>query len=311
MTQSSVSEESECFENEIVNRIKTLEVAIKNNANENTRKLFEEIEKLQGAFHDVLKEQSELKKEVNQLREERSVLVDEVQQLRDLTWVLKNQQNELEQYTRKNNIRVFGLRDKVKFEEVEDTTSLVLDLFRGRLGLTHFDPQTIDVAHRIGPFKKEYDRAVIVRFTTHRAANEVLAKRRALKGSGITIAEDLTPTNAAKFRKFREIKCVQRAWTKRGEIYVKREDGLILKVGPRDTVEDITKRLLTQTRSTHQKQNKHSAILQHAQPDKPKTQTLVVQVQGKIERRAYLPPTSPIIAQPPTHQSQQPPLCAR
>ncbi|GFR59737.1 LINE-1 type transposase domain-containing protein 1 [Elysia marginata] len=150
---------------------------------------------------------------------------------------------------------------------------IVTDLFRGRLGLTHFDPQTIDVAHRIGPFKKEYDRAVIVRFITHRAANEVLAKRRALKGSGITIAEDLTPTNAAKFPKFREIKSVQRAWTKRGEIYVKREDGLVLKVGPRDTVEDITKRLLTQTRSTHQKQNKHSAILQHAQPDKPKTQT--------------------------------------
>ncbi|GFS11139.1 LINE-1 type transposase domain-containing protein 1, partial [Elysia marginata] len=197
----------------------------------------------------------------------------EVQQLRDLTWLLKNQQNELEQYTRKNNIRVFGLRDKVKFEEVEDTTSLVLDLFRGRLGLTHFDPQTIDVAHRIGPFKIEYNRAVIVRFTTHRAANEVLAKRRALKGSGITIAEDLTPTNAAKFRKFREIKCVQRAWTKRGEVYVKREDGLVLKVGPRDTVEDITKKLLTQTRSTHQKQNKHLAILQHALPDKPKTQT--------------------------------------
>ncbi|GFR85405.1 hypothetical protein ElyMa_004172900 [Elysia marginata] len=88
-TQSSVSEESECSENGIVKRIKTLEVALKNNANENTQKLFEEIEKLQGAFHDVLKEQSELKKVVNQLREERSVLVDEVQQLRDLTWVLK------------------------------------------------------------------------------------------------------------------------------------------------------------------------------------------------------------------------------
>ncbi|GFS13231.1 hypothetical protein ElyMa_001391900 [Elysia marginata] len=52
-TQSSVSEESECFENEIVNRIKTLDVAIKNNANENTQKLFEEIEKLLGAFHDT------------------------------------------------------------------------------------------------------------------------------------------------------------------------------------------------------------------------------------------------------------------
>ncbi|GFR86344.1 hypothetical protein ElyMa_006050700 [Elysia marginata] len=82
-------------------------------------------------------------------------------------------------------------------------------------------------------------------------------------------------SNAAKFRKFREIKCVQRAWTKRGDIYVKnkREDGLVLKVGPRDTVEDITKRLLTQTLSTHQKQTKHSAILQHAQPDESKTQT--------------------------------------
>ncbi|GFS17934.1 LINE-1 type transposase domain-containing protein 1 [Elysia marginata] len=130
----------------------------------------------------------------------------------------------------------------------------------------------IDVADRIGPFKKDYDRALIVRFTTHSAASEVLAKRRALKGSGITIAEDLTPTNAAKFRKFREIKCVQRAWTKRGEIYVKGEDGFVLKVGPRDTVEDITKRLLTQTLSTHQKQTKQSAILQHAQPDKSKTQ---------------------------------------
>ncbi|GFS02165.1 hypothetical protein ElyMa_002856900 [Elysia marginata] len=83
-----------------------------------------------------------------------------------------------------------------------------------------------------------------------------------------------------------------RAWTKRGEIYVKREDGLVLKVGPRDTVEDTKKRLLTQTLSTHQKQSKHSAILQHAQPDKPKTQTRTGGTSKRKDREKSRSPTN-------------------
>ena len=86
---------------------------------------------------------------------------------------------------------------------------------------------------------------------------EVTSRRRALKGSGIVIAEDLTKINAARYQKVRELSGVVRAWTKRGEIYAIGQNGRILKKAPSMELSQFN-RVLTDHRNTPH----HTAPLQ-------------------------------------------------
>ncbi|GFS14842.1 hypothetical protein ElyMa_003172400 [Elysia marginata] len=141
---------------------------------------------------------------------------------------------------RRNNLRIFGVSDKNKYERAEETTKIVKDIIVKKLKLTQFNEASIDKTHRVGRFKTNSDRAIIVRFSTHSAAETVLASRRALKGSGIVITEDLTPTNLQKFKRIREIDTALQTWTKGGEIFV---NSRVLKVLPGETLQNLRARL--------------------------------------------------------------------
>ncbi|GFO39983.1 insulin-degrading enzyme [Plakobranchus ocellatus] len=72
--------------------------------------------------------------------------------------------NELEQYGRRANVKVFGLRDK-KDETSAATVNAVIEIIRTKLNWREFNPSQIDVAHRIDPYRNNADRSVIVRFS--------------------------------------------------------------------------------------------------------------------------------------------------
>ena len=105
--------------------------------------------------------------------------------------------------------------DKLEATEVQWSFGLcVRELIHNKLGYKLVDSD-IEVAHRLGSYQSNKDRAVIVRFNSRKVTEEVTSRRRALKGSGIVIAEDLTKINAARYKKVRELSGVVRAWTKR------------------------------------------------------------------------------------------------
>ena len=139
--------------------------------------------------------------------------------------------NELEQYNRGNNIRVFGIRDVKREEKAVETEKAIPELIHNKLGYKLVSSD-IEVAHRLGSYQSNKDRAVIVHFNSRKVMEEVTSRRRALKGSGIVIAEDLTKINAARYQKVRELSGVVRAWTKRGEIYALGQNGRVLKKAP-------------------------------------------------------------------------------
>ncbi|GFR58216.1 hypothetical protein ElyMa_003475900 [Elysia marginata] len=130
------------------------------------------------------------------------------------------------------------------------------EIIKKKLNLTQFSGLDIDKAHRVGNFQANTDRAIIARFATHRAAELVLANRRALKDSKIVIAEDLTAETLQLFHKVKEMDRVQQVWTKRGVIFIKDRDNNILKVLPHDTIQTLQKRLTQQqkTRGSNQSQ---------------------------------------------------------
>jgi hypothetical protein len=72
----------------------------------------------------------------------------------------EHQVNELEQYTRRNSIRINGMDDTNKNETPEDTEQKVLTFLKDKLD-TDLDPKDIDIAHIIRKFIVDGNRPVI------------------------------------------------------------------------------------------------------------------------------------------------------
>ena len=137
--------------------------------------------------------------------------------------------NDLEQYSRRNSIRVFGLRDHDKRENMFATEALVIDLCKRKLGI-NIPVSDIDIAHRVGTFSAERDRAVIVKFVTRKARQAVLQNRKRLKGTPVTIAEDLTQHNLQLLQRAKGLNVVTQAWSWEGRVYAKDKGGNVVQV---------------------------------------------------------------------------------
>ena len=125
---------------------------------------------------------------------------------------------------------MFGIRDVKREEKAVETEKAVRELIHNKLGYKLVDSD-IKVAHRLGSYQSNKEFAVIVPFNSPKVTEEVrsTSRRRASKGSGIVIAEDLTKINAARYQKVRELSGVVRACTKRGEIYALGQNGRVKK----------------------------------------------------------------------------------
>lgn len=133
---------------------------------------------------------------------------------------LKQRTDELEQYQRRNNLRVFGIPEA----DGEDTDKLLVDMFKERLGVD-ISPDRLDRSHRVGEGKKrrsedgaERHRPIIVRFTSYRDRRIVFMAKRKLKATGITIREDLTSARVDLLKKATEKFGRGKAWTLDGKV---------------------------------------------------------------------------------------------
>ncbi|XP_071056578.1 uncharacterized protein [Onthophagus taurus] len=144
----------------------------------------------------------ELKKECDTFKKENRYLSDKL--------------DELEQYTRRNNVRVFGISDNV-----QDVESEVLSLFNNKLSVP-VKVEDIDRCHRVGAAKKTNNgsRAIIVKFVSYRTRDLVCKARKRLKGSKIGIQEDLTSKRYKLLQLARERVGNGNAWSRDGAIKI-------------------------------------------------------------------------------------------
>ena len=135
-------------------------------------------------------------------------------QLNDDITKAHDQINELEQYSRRNCVRITG----VKEENHESCSQLVTNIATRKLE-TEITPTDIDRAHRLGPKRTDgKERAMIVKFTTYDARTRFIRARRKLKGSSIVIREDLTKANQELLLKVKGHQTVKSAWSHDGRI---------------------------------------------------------------------------------------------
>ena len=154
--------------------------------------------------------------------------------------------NDIEQYGRRNNIRIRGLAVD------NDCRATVVSFIKDKLQM-NINSEDIESAHVL-PSRSEYSEninpsqasaahsspsgtqhgppVVIVRFQKRDVRDSVLRNRRLLKRSRYAIVEDLTALNSKTLTRVSKDQNVAAAWTWNGKVYVMTKSGEKLTVKP-------------------------------------------------------------------------------
>lgn len=163
---------------------------------------------LQQALSPVTSSIEGLKKEVEGLRLE---LKEKDAQINELSEKL----DEREQYSRRNNLRIFGVQE----ENNESTDDIVMGIAQ-KLGVPLADFE-IDRSHRVGkPVAGGKHRPIIVKFIGYGPRRKMFSAKKLLKGSKITIREDLTSQRMGLLNKSIEAYSLKNVWTQDGVIMI-------------------------------------------------------------------------------------------
>ena len=181
----------------------------------NTQSAFEtENLQLKATVSDLENKLDGLMKKVN----DQSILISQqkVQITEALQWANKN-----EQYSRRNNLKIHGLK-------VEDKTSYrlaVSNMLNNKLGI-HLKENDILVAHPVAsrrPRQAEGDSPsppIIVSFSAEAKDRryEAIARRKQLKNTGIVVYEDLTQLNLKLINRLKSHQEIKAAFSLNGKI---------------------------------------------------------------------------------------------
>ena len=209
---------------------------------------------------DLLDSLSTLHAEVKSLRAELADRDATIVNLRGEIRRLREDHDALEQYGRRNNLRVSGIPEpNLQQGETEDTTSAVVQLANEVLKL---DPplqnSDIEVSHRLKKFRharSEEPRSIIVRFRSKSERFRVISNHRELKSYNATINnkvfinEDLTAMRAKLFSTVSALhrkKHFQQVWTYNGTIRVKDMQGTVQILHNNEDIKTICRMLTLQ-----------------------------------------------------------------
>ena len=158
--------------------------------------------------------------QIQKLVEENLQLKSELGDERHKSALLASKLNDQEQYSRRNNVRVFGVKDTNPKENAEQSEQKVLTLFNSILERP-LQPGDIEIAHRTGRFTDKADRSIIVKLISRKAKIALIRNRKKLKGKKQSIAEDLTTQNVRLLQKAKELACVVQTWSTEGRLFAK------------------------------------------------------------------------------------------
>jgi len=162
---------------------------------------------------------------------------------------LKTKQDDEEQYSRRNSVRISGIEETAN----EDTDTKVLSIINKELKLTDVTNEDIDRSHRVGPKSNERHRSILVKFRSYREKALVLKHSKHLKARNkncadvkdrIYINEDLTTRRAFLAREARKLAkdgLLDDTWTYDGRILIKDLKGLITQISSIDDLAEHKK----------------------------------------------------------------------
>lgn len=203
-----------------------IETLMQNMKKELTKSIEKKIDVLEEKLFTKEQENDSLKKKIGELSEKLESSKDEEKKLRkeveNLQKANDERINELDQYTRRNNVIIDGLPDN-QTETAEMTMELVAKSLNQNATNLNIKPEDIDIAHRLGKFQDGKRRAVIVKLQSRMKKIHIMKKKKELRATKIYVREHLTKLNQTVVTcvrvKMKDI--VKSVWTKEGAIYYK------------------------------------------------------------------------------------------
>jgi hypothetical protein len=177
--------------------------------------------KFEARFEEAERKIASLTEEINVMREESAAR----------NKLIEARNDDLAQYQRRNNIRIFGLPE----EPGEDVSKIVTGFLQSKLDIK-IDDAVIDRCHRVGrkpaldsaqPRQQPRPRAVLVKFISYQTKRTVLAARRKLKGKGFTVREDLTRQRNDFYREVAARVGFRNVWTVDGRVLWKEGGNIV------------------------------------------------------------------------------------
>ena len=200
-----------------------------------------QIQQLEGQLGCLKAEQDKNISKIFDLETENETLKQRITRLESIVGTLEINSNNAryhainnEQYQRKNNLVVFGVKEASSGnrEDCKEKVKSVMSKCKDDIML-----DDIDVAHRVGQYNNDKPRPIIVKMKNHGVRWEVLKARKELKGikehgSSLSIGEDVTREYMDFLGK---IKAKGRnAWFWNGRVFVQRDDGSSITVQIQD-----------------------------------------------------------------------------
>ena len=177
--------------------------------------------KLKNEMASLRAEAEQTRNEVCSLRKELKQKDADLVSLRKDVSKLESEIEYLEQYSRRNTIRICGVAE----DEDEDVTQEAMAVFEKISIPKPVAPTDIDRLHRVG--KKSSDkgpRPILVKFATYAARERVTKARRSLQDTDLYVNEDVTSERwklLYKLRKLKDEKKIDKVWTHDGTVVVK------------------------------------------------------------------------------------------
>ncbi|KAK3928872.1 Protein unc-13-like protein C [Frankliniella fusca] len=161
---------------------------------------------LNQALNPVKDSIESLHQEVEGLRRE---LKEKDVQIRELNDKL----DEREQYSRRNNLRIFGVK-----ESPRENTDMEVIKIAEQCGVSIVGSQ-IDRSHRVGKVGPN-PRPIIVKFIGYGPRSKIFSAKKCLKGTSVTVREDLTSHRLALLKRAVQAYTLQKVWTHDGVILI-------------------------------------------------------------------------------------------
>nr|CAH7741520.1 unnamed protein product [Callosobruchus chinensis] len=107
----------------------------------------------------------------------------------------------------------------------EDATKKVNDIITSKLNVD-IDQGDIVALYRVGQISSDRSRRIVVSFKSNVVKRKVFSNRKALKGSGIVMKEDLTLLRLNMVKEAAEKYGFKNVWTQNGNVFAKTEKGV-------------------------------------------------------------------------------------
>ena len=128
--------------------------------------------------------------------------------------LLKMNIENLEQYSRRNSVRIFGVEE----EKQENVESKIIDIFCNKMKLD-ITSNYIDRCHRVGPHINGKKRPIIVKMCSYRYKKLIYNNKKLLKGTPYVIKEDLTASRTQLLKQAQLKFTNKNVWTSDGTVF--------------------------------------------------------------------------------------------